>query len=316
MRILAIDDSEDARDLLAAALASGGHHDVTFACSGEEGLETAEATDPTFDIVFLDIVMQGIDGVETCARLRSNPRYADTPILMVTSNSDMDSLQHAFIAGASDYITKPFNRTELLARLRSAVRLKGELDRRKARESELMAAYHEARSSAGDLVDPVTGLLSRQSVDAFLRAANGQPGEAGLSIIVAQIDAYPRFRQAHGSPAAEQMFRQVAVAVASLPAPLGALLAVYDEGVLTVLAPGADPQPAARLAALIAAVVRDLAIPHRDSAAAPYVTVSVGVSFAGGPGGRHPLSTAIEAAEAAAGLGGNRVHHAQARRAG
>lgn len=316
MRILAIDDSEDARDLLAAALASGGHLDVTFACSGEEGLQTASATDPTFDIVFLDIVMQGIDGVETCARLRSNPRYADTPILMVTSNSDMDSLQHAFIAGASDYITKPFNRTELLARLRSAVRLKGELDRRKARESELMAAYKEARSSVGDLIDPVTGLLSRQSVDALLRAAIEQPGSVDLSVIVVQIDAYARFRQAHGSPAAEQMFREVAGAIAALQAPIGAQLAVYDEGVLTVLMPACDPQLVARVSAQLAAAVRELAIPHRDSGSAPFVTVSVGVSFAGASGGRHPLSMAIEAAEQAANQGGNRVQHASMRRAG
>ncbi|CAN7273029.1 response regulator [Phenylobacterium sp. LjRoot225] len=316
MRILVIDDSEDARDLLAAALASGGHLDITFAVSGEEGLQVAAEANPTFDIVFLDILMVGIDGVETCARLRTDPRYADLPIIMVTSNNDMDSLQHAFIAGATDYITKPFNRIELLARLRGAVRLKGELDRRKSREAELVAAYNEARANAGDLVDRATGLLSRQAVEALLREANDQRDAADFSVLVAQIDAYDRFRQAHGSAAAEQMFRDVAAAARRLQAPLGALLAAYDDGVLMILAPAAEPALLARLAAELVAAVRALAIPHRDSGSGPFVTLSVGASSASGEGGRHPLSLAIEAAELAAEQGGARIHHAPTRTTG
>ncbi|MCP6726130.1 response regulator, partial [Klebsiella pneumoniae] len=59
------------------------------------------------DLVLLDIVMPGIDGIEACARIRNDPRHADVPIIMVTMLGDMDSLGNAFVAGATDYITKP-----------------------------------------------------------------------------------------------------------------------------------------------------------------------------------------------------------------
>ena len=90
------------------------------------------------DLILLDIVMPEIDGIEACARIRSDLRYADIPIIMVTSLGDMDSLANAFVAGANDYITKPVNRVELLARVRSALKLKAELERRQARERELL----------------------------------------------------------------------------------------------------------------------------------------------------------------------------------
>ena len=61
-------------------------------------------------IVLLDLVMPEIDGIEACARIRGDNRYVDVPVIMVTAANDMDSLSSAFIAGATDYITKPFNR--------------------------------------------------------------------------------------------------------------------------------------------------------------------------------------------------------------
>src|SRR5580704_17749673 len=79
-----------------------------------------------------------MDGVEVCARIRNHQRYADLPIIMVTSVDDMDTLSNAFVAGANDYVTKPVNRMELIARVRAALRLKAELDRRQARERELL----------------------------------------------------------------------------------------------------------------------------------------------------------------------------------
>ena len=136
---------------------SAGYTDIVTAASGWEALkllDVGRTTDeaPTVDIALLDIVMPEMDGVEACARIRNDPRYGDLPIIMVTSLDDMNSLASAFVAGATDYVTKPVNRIELVARVRAALRLKQELDRRQARERELLTFL----SSWGDAAKPAS----------------------------------------------------------------------------------------------------------------------------------------------------------------
>ena len=107
MRIQIVDDQEEARDLTEGTLLSGGYDDVVTVESGWGALRKLDIgrncdTPPSADIVLLDIVMPEMDGVETCARIRNDPRYGDMPIIMVTSLDDMGSLTNAFVAGATD----------------------------------------------------------------------------------------------------------------------------------------------------------------------------------------------------------------------
>ena len=179
MRLLVVDDSEDFRDLTEGALLSAGYADIVTAASGWEALkilDVGRTTDenPSVDVVLLDIVMPEMDGVETCARIRNDPRYADLPIIMVTALDDMNSLSNAFVAGATDYVTKPVNRIELVARVRAALRLKQELDRRQARERELLtflSSWGDRR--AGVWIDEATGLFVGEAAEAYLKSACG-----------------------------------------------------------------------------------------------------------------------------------------------
>ncbi|AWB48386.1 hypothetical protein HYN69_07520 [Gemmobacter aquarius] len=123
MRILAVDDDETILDLLAEAMRVGGHGSLTKASSGRKALDImANATTP-FDCVLLDIQMPGIDGITLCTTIRSMPAYARAPILMLTAMSQRDYFERAFQAGATDYITKPFDFLELGTRLSVARRL-------------------------------------------------------------------------------------------------------------------------------------------------------------------------------------------------
>jgi adenylate cyclase len=132
-KVLVVDDLEQNIRLLEAVLGSNGY-DVTAASSGPEALERVSEDVP--DIVLLDIQMPGMNGYEVCRRLRESPATQFLPVVMVTS-SDQEVRINAIEAGADDFIIKPFNKQELLARVRSLVRIKRYHDTIEAQTSEL-----------------------------------------------------------------------------------------------------------------------------------------------------------------------------------
>jgi adenylate cyclase len=119
-RILVVDDTPQNVRLLDAILSSHGYT-VMSASSGSEALEKVTAEPP--DLVLLDIQMPDMNGYQVCRRLREVPATRFLPVVMVTS-SDSEVRADAIEAGADDFITKPFNRQELLTRVRSLVRIK------------------------------------------------------------------------------------------------------------------------------------------------------------------------------------------------
>src|SRR5580658_2505724 len=200
MRILVIDDSEDSRDLTEGALLSAGYTDIVTVNSGWEALKMLDVggagdAKPLVDVALLDIIMPEMDGIETCARIRNDARYGDLPIIMVTSLDDMNSLANAFVAGATDYVTKPVNRIELVARVRAALKLKQELDRRQAREQELLAflsGWGDRR--AGLWIDEATGLFVGEVAEAYLTAACGCENDELISIVALALDRFDAYR--------------------------------------------------------------------------------------------------------------------------
>ncbi len=118
--ILVIDDTIEARDAVEALLGAEGYV-LEFAANGFEGLEKAARFMP--DVILLDVMMPGLDGYETCRRLRATPATAEVPILLVTALDDNQSRLTGLSAGADDFISKPYNALELLARLQSITRL-------------------------------------------------------------------------------------------------------------------------------------------------------------------------------------------------
>jgi len=154
--ILVVDDSPETRGELQSILVDAGYQQILLAESAHEAfqrLSLANASAPAEDIelVLMDIMMRDTDGVEACRRIKADRRYRDLPILMVTAIRAGAFLETAFAAGAVDYVTKPINRLELLTRLNSALKLKREMDRRKAREEELEQALQEIKVLRGIL---------------------------------------------------------------------------------------------------------------------------------------------------------------------
>jgi DNA-binding response OmpR family regulator len=139
-KILVIEDNEDLANLLNIHLGDLSY-DVELAFDGDSGLAKAEAA--TYDLIILDLMLPGLDGLEICRRLRTKGAY--TPILMLTSRSSELDRVLGLELGADDYVTKPFSIRELLARVKALFR----------RIDELKSEKHEREPDAvkaGDLV--------------------------------------------------------------------------------------------------------------------------------------------------------------------
>jgi PleD family two-component response regulator len=316
MKILMVDDSEDARDLTEGALRSAGYGDVIATGSAWEAIKFLDlgrttSEEPCVDIVLLDIVMPEMDGIEACARIRNDPRYADIPIIMVTSLDDMDSLGNAFVAGATDYVTKPVNRIELVARVRSALKLKAELERRQSRERELLSFL----STWGDRramlwIDEATGLFVGEVAEAYLTSATKCKTSETISILALALDRFDAFRSACGEDASQGVLAEVAHAVRGVAATIGIVAASYRNGLIVLIAPEVDGDSACQLGEKLRDTVAKLKLRNPESIVADHITASVSTvtgTATGGPGRAHLLTQAICGVQQAVAAGGNRL---------
>jgi two-component system, cell cycle response regulator len=118
--VLIVDDQKFGREALQVALESEGYHLVP-ASSGPEALELAAGIRP--DVVLLDVMMPDMDGFEVCRRMRQDPLLSEVPVILVTALDDRQSRIEGIEAGADDFVSKPFDRVELRARVRTITRL-------------------------------------------------------------------------------------------------------------------------------------------------------------------------------------------------
>lgn len=163
MNILIIDDSPDQRALLETILKKAGQREVSSVGSAKEafqilGIDSGGPPTLAPDLILLDVMMPEIDGVEACRKIKAYSPLNEIPVIMVTAKTETSSLQEAFAAGAMDFITKPVNTIELTARVGSALALKREMDRRKARERELEVRNEELHTALSE-VKVLRGLI-------------------------------------------------------------------------------------------------------------------------------------------------------------
>jgi signal transduction histidine kinase len=159
-QILIVDDNSTNTKVLFDCLKSAGYR-VLIAQSGESAIEKLELVTP--DLILLDVMMPGINGFETCQRLKASPVTQDIPVIFMTALSDTDEKMKGFSLGAVDYITKPFQQEEVIARVSTHLQLRNltkqlqtlnqNLEQRIIeRTSELTAALEQVQSSQLQLI--------------------------------------------------------------------------------------------------------------------------------------------------------------------
>ena len=156
MSVLIVDDSEDERELLAVILKTAGYRSLLFAESAEEalkrlGIGADSRPSGRIEVVLMDLLMPGMDGLEACRRIRSEERLKHLPVIVVTAKTDAPDLTAAYTSGATDYIRKPVIPAELVARVSMAMTVKEEYDNREERERELDAKTQELGRTVDEL---------------------------------------------------------------------------------------------------------------------------------------------------------------------
>jgi class 3 adenylate cyclase/CheY-like chemotaxis protein len=197
-KILAVDDTPENLRLLEAILGPRGYTLVT-ADSGTAGLEAVHREQP--DLVMLDIVMPGLNGYDVCRRLRDDPATRFLPIVMITASGDQERVQ-ALEAGADDFIAKPFNQLELLARVRSLLRIKEYHDTVKHQSIELAEWNRSLEARVREQVEEIERMsrlrrfLSPQIAELVLsQEALLQPHRREISVVFCDLRGFTTFSE-------------------------------------------------------------------------------------------------------------------------
>ena len=291
MSVLIVDDSAPTRQSMRALLEGRGYREVLSAASAEEAWTILEREGPSKDgqpgveVLLMDVEMPGVDGIETCRRIKAVERLRDIPILIVTGNTRESALEAAFAAGACDYIAKPVQPEELLARLRSALNLKRQADSCKARERELVQVTRRLEQANAELhrlavLDELTGIANRRFFNLVLaqewaRAAREvQP----LSLTLIDIDFFKDLNDLYGHQHGDECLRRVAAALSEAARRPGDHVARYGGEEFAVVMPHTGLAGAAAVAERLRLRVEALGLEHGGSAAGPCLTISLGVA--------------------------------------
>jgi DNA-binding response OmpR family regulator len=161
--ILLVDDVPQNVQILHQILDSG-EYSFAVAINGEGTLGLVEKQPP--DLILLDIMLGDIDGFEVCERIKKNPKTADIPIIFLTAKVALQDKVRGFKLGAVDYITKPFEDAEVVARVRTHVRLKRSLDLLREYNSRLTRTLDEMQTSFIELKESQGAIVAREKQDA------------------------------------------------------------------------------------------------------------------------------------------------------
>lgn len=302
--ILVVDDSPVERLLHRGYLENAGFR-VEEAETGEQALERIVELAP--DLVLLDVLMPGLSGFETCARLREMPSGARTPVIMVTTLDDEESIDLAYRAGATDFIIKPIRASLLCNRIRYLLRADRVLSR----------------------FDLLTGLPNRSVFVEYLKLliTDCDRRDTGTGVLYLGLDDFRRFNETLGRHAGDELLGQVAERLrrclpaahcgarmlvasddAELPTSSNLSLARFDGDEFVVAL--SDVTDTEHVESIASRLCRALAAPFTVEGETLHLTASIGASFVEGAGidAEELIAQSERARNQARSDGGNRYH--------
>ncbi len=205
-RVLVVDDVPVNIQLLTTHLKAAGY-EVVPARDGEEALLLVQESKP--DLILLDVMMPKINGFEVCERIKANSATEYIPVIMVTALNDIEHKIRGEEAGADDFISKPFNKMELLIRVRSLLRIKLLHDQLSEKIAELALAKERLRQLA--ITDGLTRLYNHRHFKEvlMLELDRAKRHDQNISVVMIDIDHFKCYNDTHGHQAGDMLLQQI-----------------------------------------------------------------------------------------------------------
>lgn len=292
--IVIVDDEADRRQLTEAILQAldPGHL---------EGLPSVQdllmyiakslSAGQSIDLILMDVHMPNVDGIEGCRQVREIPVCNDIPILMLTSANDVQTLKTAFDAGAMDYIVKTSSPLELVTRVKSALKLKYEMDKRKQHEGELLTLTRqlmaqkqalEAEVSAhkkSSYQDELTGVYNAKAFDHVLRVQWNQAykNKQAVALMLISIDFFNEYNLHYGREKGDELLKILAKWLP--PNTENTFSLRYDGSMFAVILNEDSQEDVVGMAERILKRARTAQIEHATSEADTVVSLSIGCTL-------------------------------------
>ena len=256
-KILAVDDQQDNLDLLVQALEDGGY-EVATASDGKEAIIKASSESP--DVILLDIQMPEMDGYEVCRRLKNDEETKNIPVIFLTANTGEQSVVKGLDLGAYDYVTKPFNEAELLARINVMVRIR--------------SAEKKVEEIA--LTDNLTGLYNRRFLDKRFEEeiSRAKRNVTPLSCFLLDIDFFKKINDTYGHDFGDFVLKEIADVLKNNLRGYDGIVRFGGEEFIVIL-PGVDADGAKKAAEKIRGKIESHDFTRNDTT--HKVTISIGV---------------------------------------
>ncbi len=265
-RILVIEDRQETVAWFTAALSP--RHEVASVDTFEEALVRVRGGDP--DLVVVSLGMRGFDGLRLCSQLRSLPEGRNIPILVVVSDGDRRKLTQALEMGVNDYLTRPVDKNELVARVRTQLRKKRYADRLR---------HNVQLSLEMAITDQLTGLHNRRYMSRHLDnlVASAKKNEKPIAFVIMDIDYFKSVNDTHGHDIGDEVLKEFAARIAANVRGID-LACRYGGEEFVVVMPDTDVASAYAIAERLRQTVEANPIRISRAPAALNVTVSIGIA--------------------------------------
>ncbi|MCF6235061.1 MAG: diguanylate cyclase [Gammaproteobacteria bacterium] len=257
-------------------LAEESDIDFHYCQDSTDAINAAEKYQPT--VILQDLVMPDIDGMTLLRLLNKSPATSKVPVIVLSSKEDPKIKSEAFENSAADYLVKPPEKIELIARIRAH-------SRSYMAHQALDVVHKELKEKNAELErisleDGLTGISNRRSFDLFLQKEWDRAirDKTNIGLVMIDIDHFKGYNDHYGHQGGDDCLRQVASALAEVVGRPGDMVARYGGEEFVVVLPNTDIQGAGLIAEKLRQKVENLALPHNYSATANYVSISLGVA--------------------------------------